>query len=68
MNIKLEYQEIKMTLAELDLSVAWAARQIGVSGAYLSMIFAGKVEPGASLKIKIFNLHNKLKTSGLLAV
>ena len=63
-----EYQDLKELLQRYGLSINWAGKQIGVSGAYLAIVISGKVEPSEKLKTDILRFREKILRSGLRAV
>lgn len=68
MDTNSEFKELKETLATLGLSKAWAARQVGVTAAYVGSVLDGRFEPSEALRMEIIDLLAKLKISGLKAV
>ena len=56
-----EAKDLKKLLDLLDLSQAWAARQVGVSAPYLGNIILGRIEPSEGLKNRIKALRDRLR-------
>ncbi len=63
-----EFYELKDLLKRYGLSINWAGKQIGISGAYLSIVLSGKVEASEETASKILDFKERIKSTRLRAL
>jgi len=57
--------ELKAELIQAERNQSWAARQLGISRPYISLVFKGHNEPSMDLIIEMKRLSAKLKSHRL---